>query len=72
MGQKEPFGRKLRQASRPSFEVRVSQAAKDLEEQAWRLPPGQERDNMLRRARLVQTASHLQEWLSTPGLRPPD
>jgi hypothetical protein len=71
MGQKEPFGRKLR-ASRPSFEVRVSQAAKDLEEQAWRLPPGPERDNMLRRARLIQTASHLQEWLTSPGLKAPD
>jgi hypothetical protein len=58
--------------SRPTFEERVTQATKDLEDQAWRLPPGPERDNLLRRARQMTTASHMQEWLSSPGLRSPD
>jgi hypothetical protein len=59
-------------ASRPSFGERVTQAAKDLEDQAWRRPPGPERDGLLRRARQMTTASHMQEWLSSPGLRPPE
>jgi hypothetical protein len=58
--------------SRPTFNERGTQAAKDLEEQAWRLPPGPERDGMLRRARQMETASHMQEWLTSPGLRPPE
>lgn len=76
MGQSTPIKPRRRlssaqRAKRPSFEVRVSQAAKDLEDQAWRMPPGTERDALLRRARLLDTASHISEWLSSPGLQPP-
>jgi hypothetical protein len=79
MGQKDPFktqtrGRPRRieqSASRPSFEARISQAAKELEEKAWQMPPGSERDHLLRRARLMNTTEHLREWLSSPGLQPP-
>jgi hypothetical protein len=52
---------KEQRASRPTFEERVSQAAKDLENQAWRLPPGPERDNLLRRARRMDVANHMNE-----------
>ena len=58
-------------ASRPTFEARVSQAAKDLEDQAWRLPPGPQRDALLRRARRMDIANHINEWLSSPGLQAP-
>jgi hypothetical protein len=58
-------------ASRPTFEERITQAAKDLEDRAWRMPPGPERDGMLRKARQMETASHLQEWLTSPGLQAP-
>jgi hypothetical protein len=58
-------------ASRPAFEDRVSQAAKDLEEQALRLPAGADRDTLLRRARCMDIANHMSEWLSSPGLRAP-
>jgi hypothetical protein len=34
--------------------------------------PGAERDAMLRKARQAETGSHMSEWLSSPGLRPPD
>lgn len=37
-------------ASRPAFNGRVCEAAKDLEDRAGRLPPGPERDALLRRA----------------------
>ena len=76
MGQKEPLKPRRRmnsdeRASRPSFEARVSQAAKELEQKAWGMPPGPERDNLLRRARQMDVTSHLREWLSSPGLQPP-
>jgi hypothetical protein len=38
-----------------------AQHKRDLEDQAWRVPPGPDRDGMLRRARQMQTASHMQE-----------
>jgi len=76
MGQSTPIKSRKRisraaRASLSSFEVRILQAAKDLEEMAWRLPPGPERDAMLRRARQMDVANHMNEWLSSPGLQPP-
>ena len=76
MGQKEPIKPRQRmsreeRASRPSFEARISQAAKELEEKAWAMPPGPERDALLRRARQMDITGHLREWLSSPGLQPP-
>ena len=35
------------------------------------LQPGFERDAMMRRARHAETASHLEDWLLSPGLRTP-
>jgi hypothetical protein len=59
--------------SRQSFEARVSQRARELEEQAWRMPPGPERDQLLRRARQLDIVTHIDDWLSLqPGSRPPD
>jgi hypothetical protein len=56
------FSRQER-ASRPAFEERISQAAKDLEDQAWRMPPGPRRDALLRRARQMDLANNINEWL---------
>lgn len=58
-------------ASRPAFDEQVSEAAKDLEDRAGRLPPGPERDALLRRARRMDVARHIIAWLSSPGLQPP-
>jgi hypothetical protein len=33
--------------------------------------PGQERDDLLRKAREAETAAHMDEWLSSPGLKTP-
>jgi hypothetical protein len=76
MGQKEPFKPRQRvkpeeRLSRPSFNERISRRAKDLEEQAWQMPPGPERDALLRKARKMNVSEHLMEWLSSPGLQPP-
>jgi hypothetical protein len=76
MGQSQPIKptKKLfskRSASRPAFEVRLSQAAKDLEKTAWQMPPGPERDGLLRKARQMDVANHINGWLSSPGLAAP-
>jgi hypothetical protein len=57
--------------SRPTFEEWTNQAAKTLENEAWHTPPGPERDRLLRRAREMETASHMQKWLTSPWLQPP-
>jgi hypothetical protein len=45
--------------------------AKEVREQAAKLPPGPERDALLRKAELAETARHLEDWASSPGLQPP-
>jgi hypothetical protein len=40
--------------------------------QAAGLPPGSERDALIRKARRTDTAAHIGEWASSPGLRSPD
>jgi hypothetical protein len=42
-----------------------------LRAEAEKLPQGAERDALLRKARQAETASHMNEWLSSPGLQPP-
>jgi len=42
-----------------------------LKDEANELPPGPLRDARIRRARQAVTASHLNEWLSSPGLQAP-
>ena len=55
-----------------SLEERLVEEAKLLREQANSLPPGVERDHALRKARQAETGSHMSEWLTSPGLKPPD
>jgi hypothetical protein len=43
----------------------------NLKEEAEALPHGPEREALLRKARQTGTASHVNEWLSSPGLRAP-
>ena len=54
-----------------SFEVRLADEAKLLREEAKLLPPGAVRDATIRAARQAETGSHINEWLRSPGLRPP-
>ncbi len=35
------------------------------------LPPGRERDDLLKKERQADTASHLNDWADSPGLQPP-
>jgi hypothetical protein len=54
-----------------SFEDRLAYEAYRLKEQAKALRPGPRRDDLLRKARQAETAAHISEWLTSPGLAPP-
>jgi hypothetical protein len=53
------------------IEQRMAEQAKRLRHEAQGTPPGVKRDDLIRRARQIETASHIKEWLSSPGLQPP-
>lgn len=54
-----------------SLEERLQQQAEQIHLKAEALPPGEERDRLLREARNADTAAHINDWLSSPGLQPP-
>jgi hypothetical protein len=54
-----------------SFKDRLADWAERIREQAARLPPGTERDEMLKRASQADTAAHLDDWANSRGLQPP-
>jgi len=54
-----------------SLEARLAEEARRLREAVKLLPPGPERDEMIRKARRAETGSHMSEWLRSPGLQPP-
>jgi hypothetical protein len=56
---------------KPPFEKRLAQEALRVKERAKTLSRGKERELLSRKARQLETASHLSEWLSSPGLQPP-
>jgi hypothetical protein len=53
------------------LEERLAQEATRLREKAKLLRPGPARDDLIRKARLAETGSHMSEWLRSPGLQPP-
>ena len=55
-----------------SFEERLAEEATRFKAAAEEQPPGsQARELLLRRARQAETASHMSEWLSSPGQASP-
>jgi hypothetical protein len=53
------------------LDKRLSEDAERLRKEARGTPPGVERDRLIRRARFLETASHMSEWLSSPSLQSP-
>jgi hypothetical protein len=53
------------------FEERLASQARRLRDEAKKLQPGSERDDLIRKARQAETASHLTAWLTSPGLASP-
>jgi hypothetical protein len=54
-----------------SLEERLTEEASRLRVEAEALPPGADRDELVRRARQAETASRRNQWLTSPGLQPP-
>jgi hypothetical protein len=54
-----------------TFEELLAEEAARFRIAADELPPGTARELLLRRARLAETASHMNDWLHSPGLQPP-
>lgn len=61
-----------RHRSKPhSFEDQLAAEKGRLTAQLARTPHGPARDALVEKIRQIETASRLNEWLSSPGLRPP-
>lgn len=54
-----------------TLEERLGGEVIRLREEAKALPHGAKREKLIRKARQIETASHLSEWLTSPGLSPP-
>ena len=55
-----------------TFQKRLAEEALRFKEAAEKLPPGSHaQELLLRRARQAETASHIDAWLTSPGLQPP-
>ncbi|MDI2052480.1 hypothetical protein QNJ80_16270 [Bradyrhizobium elkanii] len=54
-----------------TFEERLAEEAARFREAASQLPPCAQRELYLRRARQAETAAHINDWLTSPGLQPP-
>jgi len=54
-----------------SLHDRLSSFAKEMRDKASLMPPGREKDDLLKRASRADTASHLDDWANSAGLLPP-
>jgi hypothetical protein len=63
--------RRLIKQTKPLKE-RLLEEADNLREEAKLLSGGALRDAALKRARQVEAAAHMDDWLNSPGLRPPN
>jgi hypothetical protein len=56
---------------KPTILEKWHDQAEAFKQEAAKLPHGRERDELHRKARQLETASHVNEWLLSPGLTPP-
>jgi hypothetical protein len=54
-----------------SLHDRLASFAKETRDKASLMPPGREKDDLLKRASRADTASHLDDWANSAGLLPP-
>lgn len=50
---------------------RIVAWAKEVRTQAAKLPPGPDRDELLKKVRQTETAIRFESWANSPGLQPP-
>ena len=61
----------LRDQPELPFDQRLMQEALRIHEQLKSMPAGKNRELLVRKARQLETASHVNEWILSPGLKPP-
>jgi hypothetical protein len=62
--------RRFKQTS--SLDQRLIEEVQRLRKKAQGAQPGIERDKLIRKAQHAEAAADIQEWLTSPGLRPPE
>jgi hypothetical protein len=60
-----------RRSAPHTFEDRIAAEKAKLEAQVAKLKPGPQMDALREKIRQLETASHMNEWLSSPGLHSP-
>ena len=60
-----------RRSAPHTFEENIAAEKAKLEAQIAKLKPGPQMDALRKKIRQLETASHMNEWLSSPGLQPP-
>jgi hypothetical protein len=60
-----------RRSAPHTFEGNIAAEKAKLEAQLADLKPGPQMDALRKKVRQLQTASHMNEWLSSPGLQTP-
>ena len=53
------------------LQERLEAWSKELRDQAVKLPPGPEREGLLRKLSQADTAAHIDDWANSPGLQQP-
>jgi hypothetical protein len=59
-------------SSKITIEEKGHQQSEAARTEAEKLPYGKEHDVLVRKARQLQTASQINQWLSSPELKPPE
>ena len=55
-----------------SLQDRLASFAEELKAKASRLRAGSEQADLLKKVRQADTASEIDEWVNSPGLKPPN
>jgi hypothetical protein len=55
-----------------SLAARLEKHAEVAREAARKIPPGKQREMLLRQARASEIAVQIDKWIASPGLRPPE
>ena len=60
-----------RRSAPHTFKDQIAAEKARLEAELSTLKPGQQRDVLRRKIRHLEAASHINDWLTSPGLQPP-
>ncbi len=63
--------KRIRRKQTTPLEERLQKAAHQAREAAQLLPPGSQRDTMLKKAGQAEAACRINKWLASPGWRSP-